>query len=80
MGIVAHLAKYKLQDIEHALAAIPAFKNYKLNSVTGSILIEYDPVIIQPQLVDRLFSGSDQQAEQACYAIAESLNLNGVNS
>ena len=80
MGIVAHLAKYKLQDIEHALAAIPAFKNYKLNSVTGSILIEYDPVVIQPQLIDRLFAGSDQQAEQACYAIAESLNLNGVNS
>ncbi|WP_083627130.1 HMA2 domain-containing protein [Vibrio ponticus] len=80
VGIVAHLAKYKVQDIEHALASIPAFKNYKLNSVTGSILLEYDPTVIQPLLIDVLFSGTEQEAEQACYDIAKSLNLNGVSS
>ncbi|MGF1909414.1 cation transporter [Vibrio kasasachensis] len=79
MGIVAHLAKYKVQDIECALASIPAFKNCKLNHVTGSILIEYDASLVCPQRVEELFSDSEQQAEQACHAIAESLNLNGVN-
>lgn len=79
MGIMAHLAKYKLQDIECTLASIPAFKNCKLNSATGSILIEYDASLVNPHWIEQLFSDSEQQAEQACYLIAESLNLDGVN-
>ncbi|MDA0149032.1 HMA2 domain-containing protein [Vibrio sp. LaRot3] len=79
LGIVAQLAKFKTQDIERALASIPAFKNYKLNSVTGSILIEYDASLVNPEWINALFSESDLHAEQACYAIAESLNLNGAS-
>ena len=52
LGIVAQLAKFKSQDIEHALASIPAFKNYKLNSATGSILIEYDAQQINPEWIN----------------------------
>lgn len=77
LGIVAHLASYRSDDIESTLASIPAFKNYKLNSATGSIVIEYDANQIQPSWVDALFSESDQDAENACYAIAERLNSNG---
>ncbi|MBO0215327.1 cation transporter [Vibrio sp. Vb2880] len=80
LGIVAHLAKFRAGDIEQAIASIPAFKHYQLNNVTGSILIEYDAATINPQSIEALFSESDQVAEQACYAIAEQLDLNGERS
>ncbi|NOH30962.1 MULTISPECIES: HMA2 domain-containing protein [Vibrio] len=77
LGIVAHIANFRSDDIEQAIASISAFKNYKLNSATGSIVIEYDATQIEPKWVDMLFAGSEQDAERACYAIAERLNLNG---
>lgn len=78
LGLVAQFATMKTNDIEQTLASIPAFKNYTLNSATGSIVIEYDPQIIKPQWVDALFSPSPSDAEQACYAIAQRLRLDGV--
>ncbi|AQW59640.1 hypothetical protein A9237_13980 [Vibrio owensii] len=78
--MVAHLAKFRSDDIEKAISSIPAFKNYKLNSATGSIVIEYDPMTVNPKAIDALFSDSEQAAEQACYSIAEQLDLNGERS
>ncbi|WP_084659652.1 HMA2 domain-containing protein [Vibrio sonorensis] len=80
LGIVAHLARFRSNDIEQTLASIPAFKHYKLNPATGSVLIEYDEKTISPAWIDALFSGSESEAEQACYAIAERLNLTGESS
>ncbi|WP_081094942.1 MULTISPECIES: HMA2 domain-containing protein [Vibrio] len=80
LGIVAHLAKFRSDDIEKAISSIPAFKNYKLNNATGSIVIEYDPMTVNPKAIDALFSDSEQAAEQACYSIAEQLDLNGERS
>lgn len=77
LGIVAHLASFKSESIEEAIASVPAFKSYKVNKATGSILIEYDAKAVEPQYIADLFSDSEQVAEQACYAIAEQLNLNG---
>ena len=79
LGIIAHLARFNSDDIERALSKIPAFRNYKLNSSTGSILIEYDATVVSSELIEQLFSADDVTAEQACYELAESLNLNGVN-
>lgn len=79
LGIVAQLALMKVGEVEQTLADIPAFKSYKLNSATGSIVIEYDATIIKPSWIDALFAGSDKDAEQACYTIAQCLNLDGVS-
>ncbi|WED23905.1 heavy-metal-associated domain-containing protein [Vibrio sp. JC009] len=79
LGIIAHLARFNASDIERALDKIPAFRNYKLNSSTGSILIEYDATIVKPALIEELFSEDDAIAEQACYDLADCINLNGVN-
>ena len=75
LGIVAQLASYRSDEIEQALASVPAFRKYKINTATGSIVIEYDPTCIQPSTIDTLFSDSAAEAEQACYALAEQLNL-----
>ncbi len=80
LGIVAHLAALRAKDIELTIASVPAFKNYKLNSATGSILIEYDADVINPKWIEAIFSRSKTDAEQACYLIAESLNLDGVEN
>ncbi len=77
LGIVAHLASFKSDDIEQAIAAVPAFRSYKVNKATGSILIEYDASTIEHSLITALFDESEAEAEQACYAIAAALNLNG---
>lgn len=78
LGIIAHLARFNSDDIAKALDDIPAFRNYKLNRSTGSILIEYDPQVVQPALLEQLFSPEDSIAEQACYKLADCLNLNGA--
>lgn len=73
LGIVAHLAKFNKSQIEQLIQEQPAFKGYKLNTATGSLVIEYDPKVVPPNLIDLVFSQSDQDAEQTCYAIAERL-------
>ncbi|WCE30846.1 HMA2 domain-containing protein [Vibrio sp. SCSIO 43137] len=78
LGIIAHLARFNSDDIARALDDIPAFRNYKLNSSTGSVLIEYDPGTVSPALIEELFSQEDSVAEQACYKLADCLNLNGA--
>jgi hypothetical protein len=75
LGIIAQLARFRNKEIEQAIASVPAFKNYKINASTGSILIEYDTASIQPSTIDALFSDSVVEAEQACYTLAEQLNL-----
>ncbi|MCG9582350.1 HMA2 domain-containing protein [Vibrio tubiashii] len=77
LGILAHLASYKSDAIEEAISSVPAFKSYQVNKATGSILIEYDASLVEPALITELFAESEVNAEQACYAIAEKLNLNG---
>ncbi|WED24673.1 cation transporter [Vibrio sp. JC009] len=79
LSIIAHLARFNAGDIKRALDDIPAFRNYKLNSSTGSILIEYDPGLVSPALIEELFSPDDNIAERACYALADCLNLNGAD-
>lgn len=78
LGIIAHLARFNAKDIEKTLNDIPAFKHYKLNGSTGSVLIEYDPVVVNPSLLDELFSTDDNVAEQACYKLADCLSLDGA--
>ena len=73
LGVLAHLAAFNRKDIEQALQEFPAFKQYKINNATGSLLIEYDANIVQPSLIEALFAESDQDAEQACYALAACL-------
>ncbi|GAD80238.1 HMA2 domain-containing protein [Vibrio ezurae] len=77
LGIVAQLSTFKSQDIEKALQSVPAFKNYQLNAKTGSILIEYDPVTIEPDWIDLLFSVNEDDVEVACRNIAERINNSG---
>ncbi|OAN18772.1 hypothetical protein A3K86_02685 [Photobacterium jeanii] len=72
---MAHLASFNQASVEQALQGIPALKQYKINNATSSILIEYDPSVVQPHLIEGLFSESEQEAEQACYAIAACLEL-----
>ncbi|CAM3059976.1 HMA2 domain-containing protein [Moritella viscosa] len=79
MGIMTHLVTIKVTDIEQALADIPAFKNYKINSDTGSILVEYDAGIIKPEFINQLFSESEIDVQQAYLNIAASLKMDGVN-
>ncbi|MFT5879935.1 MAG: copper chaperone CopZ [Moritella sp.] len=73
VGIIAHLAKLKTSEIESSLQQIPAFKRYKLNMATGSIVIEYDTSIVTPHVIEAIFSTSDSTAEQACQELAASL-------
>ncbi|WKY60505.1 cation transporter [Vibrio sp. SNU_ST1] len=75
LGIVAHLASFRNSEIEQAISSVPAFKNYKINVATGSIVIEYDANNIQSSTIDALFSDSEVEAEQACYSLAEQLKL-----
>ncbi|WP_422462654.1 MULTISPECIES: hypothetical protein [unclassified Endozoicomonas] len=75
LGILTKLVGFKVADIETVLSDIPAFKNYKLNSATDSVVIDYDAETINPQWVDALFCESEADAEQACYRIARCLEL-----
>ena len=76
-GLVAHLARYKSGEIEQVIASIPAFKNYQLNTATGSIVIEYDATLIDAHRIDEMFSDSSDIAEQACHALAQQLSQDG---
>lgn len=78
LGIIMHLARFNADSIEKALDDIPAFHHYKLNRSTGSIVIEYDAQLINPGLLEEIFSENDITAEQACFQLADSLNLDGV--
>lgn len=75
LGIIMHLARFNADSIEQALADIPAFHHYKLNRTTGSIVIEYNAQLINPELLEAIFSDDDKTAEQACFQLADSLNL-----
>ncbi|WP_261824885.1 HMA2 domain-containing protein [Vibrio neonatus] len=77
LGIIAQLSTFKSQDIEKALQSVPAFKNYQLNPKTGSILIEYDPIAIEPDWIESLFSDNESDVEAACHKIAERVNNSG---
>lgn len=77
LGLIAKLASYRTKEIEQTIADIPAFKHYKLNAATGSIVIEYDAHVVSTESINALFSASDTEAEQACYAIAKQLKLDG---
>lgn len=74
LGLLAQLSSYRSHDIEKALESVPAFKNYQLNAATGSIVIEYDPIAIEPSWINALFSDNEENAELACYKIAERIN------
>lgn len=78
LGIIAHLARFNTNDITRALDSIPAFKTYKLNSSTSSILIEYDQSLVDPALLDNIFADDASIAEKACFELADRLNLNGA--
>ncbi|PSW18115.1 hypothetical protein C9I98_18220 [Photobacterium sanctipauli] len=69
------MASLNRNEIEQALLKIPALKHYKINNATGSLLVEYDATLIKPQLLEALFSRSDQEAKQACYALSAYLAL-----
>lgn len=71
LSIIAHLARFNVKDIEKSLDEITAFKNYKVNPSTGSILIEYDSELVSPLLISDLFSSDDAIVERAYYDIAE---------
>ncbi len=77
LGLVAHFASYKSSDIEQALASIDAFHHYKLNPSTGSIVIEYDATLVNPEWIDALFSDSQDVAEQAAWSLVSCLSVNG---
>jgi len=78
LGIVAHLVRFNSTDIERTLDNIPAFKHYKLNSSTGSIIIEYDAALVKPAYIEALFSPDDVVVKQACLDLANCLNLDGA--
>ncbi len=78
-GLLAHFTKFSTSEIDQAIQKIPALKNYKLNSVTGSLVIEYDVKQIKPQQIEALFSESEHEAKQAYYALSDSLDIDGAN-
>ena len=79
LGILAHLARFNAQEIEDGLASVPAFKSYRLNHATNSILIEYDASVVPPVVINALFSEVDAEAENACVALGQLVETNGVN-
>ncbi len=79
LGILAHFTKFSSREMEQVIQKIPALKHYKLNSVTGSLVIEYDVDQIKPQQIEALFSESEHEAKQACYAMSHSLDIDGAN-
>ncbi|WP_228768476.1 hypothetical protein [Shewanella sp. TC10] len=80
LGIVSQLMQFNLQNVDDVIAQVPAFLSYKINKSTGSIVIEYDASLVTPNLVDDLFSGTDEQAEQAYFALAQYLNAEGIRT
>lgn len=78
LGLLAHFTSYSVDDIEEVLQKIPAFKQYKINYATGSVVIEYDAEQVPPHLIEELFSDSDESARQACNLISERLDLDGA--
>lgn len=69
-GIFASFAKFNSADLEAALGQVPFVESYKLNESTGSLLLEYDPSVVQPQLLDTLFSESVDEVQAACQQLA----------
>ncbi|MEI6896918.1 MAG: hypothetical protein V5786_05425 [Psychromonas sp.] len=79
LGILAHFIKFSRKEMEQTVQKIPALKHYKLNTVTGSLVIEYDVDQIKPQQIEALFSESEHEAKQAYYALSNSLDIDGAN-
>lgn len=65
-GILSALAQFKSDEVIATLEKVKAFKSHKLNLATGSLLIEYDAQLIEPKLLDALFSDSEAEARDAC--------------
>ncbi|WP_298444960.1 hypothetical protein [uncultured Ferrimonas sp.] len=73
-AIVAKLARYKTEHtLEQAIQFAP-LKRYQLNSDTNSLLLEYDPSVIKPALLDQLFDTDQAQALQACASLIATLS------
>ena len=80
IGIMSQLMQFNLQNVDDVIAQVPAFLSYKINKSTGSIVIEYDASLVRSELVNDLFDGTDERAEQAYFALAQYLNDEGIKT
>ncbi|WP_028115387.1 hypothetical protein [Ferrimonas senticii] len=72
-ALVARLANQQTeQAMQHALQFEPLTR-YQINSDTSSVLLEYQPAIVPPALLDQAFSLDHQQAHSACTQLIELL-------
>ncbi len=73
---LGYLARLKLGQIDALIAERPELHSYKLNSATGSLLLEYNAHAIAPELIDGLFHIDDTLAQNACRQLIDHLDCN----
>ncbi|MEC5318675.1 hypothetical protein VSX61_06930 [Brenneria populi subsp. brevivirga] len=71
--LIPTLGKGKLEKLAALCRPDGVLRSYRLNTQTGSLLLEYDAGQIDPALLTRLFSADDAAARQALEQLIQSL-------
>ncbi|WP_461537599.1 HMA2 domain-containing protein [Spongorhabdus nitratireducens] len=68
-GLETQWANFKADSMSEQLSRFHALKSYEVHPASRSAILEYDPAIIDPQLLHRLFSEDMGDAESACHQL-----------
>lgn len=72
--LVASLSQGKLKQLDAYCSPDGYLRRYQINSVTGSIVLEYDAAAIRPHILNQLFGQDGEQAQQALEQLAAILS------
>ncbi|SDI97628.1 hypothetical protein SAMN04488540_104132 [Ferrimonas sediminum] len=71
--LITQMARFKAEKAMEQATQFPPLKRYQLNTSSNSLILEYDHGVIQPDLLDQLFSPCEQQASNACTTLITTL-------
>ena len=72
--LVTQFAQLQIKRWHDAIAAFPAIHNFDLHSSSASLIIEYDPKLATPTLINQLFGDDASQAEAAYQQLFDTLS------
>ncbi|MTI13707.1 cation transporter [Sansalvadorimonas verongulae] len=72
--LVAQMAKMRMGSFTEQVANIPAFKNCEVHAARRSAILEYDPQLVDPKLLDIVFSQDQAKAFTACEQLVNALS------
>ncbi len=67
----------RFEALREAERLFPGVVNARVNTMARSMIVEYDPAVAEPELVQNLFAGDDATAAASAARLAEAYGHGG---